>query len=858
MGISLSPTARDLIRSTFFGKDFDTYRQEIIDSINAVFGPDIASNIVASEQGIMLIELNAFGLSTLSWYGDRQADDTNLRDARLRFAAVTVARQLGYKAHAAVPAVANVNVLLATPPPVQLIIPKGQQAAGPQGLVFETTADVVFDVGQIGSGLPAGLTVSSLVVNPSTTANILAGTSTGIFQTPNSGISWGLTNSGLTTLNVTTLVIDPSNPLNVYAGTITGGVFKSFDGGNTWSPQNAGLSNLKILSLAIDPITTANLYVGTNGGGVFKSINGASSWTPVNGGIVDFVIQTLAIDPITTANVYAGTYSQGVFKTTNGGLSWNPTNTGLGTLNISDLAINPTTPIIIYAATNGGGMYQTTTGGTTWFPINNGLTSVVPTQIAIDPGTPTTVYIGTSDSGVFKTVNSGGDWASFSVGITPTDISSITINPSTTSILYAGTIGGGIYGSTNSALTWTSLNTGINDPIKTVAMREGRTLQETFKSDGTPNQTFELTSIPTGMSIAQSTPVITIGGINWPEVTLLTYQQTNQVEIEYGFNPPRVIFGDGVAGNIPPQDAQIVVNYFATSGTSGAVASNTILAFIGPIIAGITPIGSAITNPQPSTPGSDPESIDSIKINAPNIFQAAQRAVTKLDLDAFINSYVDPTFGAVAKGRATTPRSVSEDAEALSIIATLMAFGVPSSLTTRLQNYFNQILSSNCEANVVIAQILAADSIGRYVVAPVGLVSGLETFLNSICESTVRAIVADGSVNLLSVNVTVTVGVLPTYTSTILQLQVGDAVRTAVQNLLIGRDFGISLRIADLYNAVDAVTGVNYSDISLTVTNNLGVDISASRLNQFGDLLIQDYEVITMGATPSVQVTTSQ
>lgn len=857
MGISLSPTARDLIRSTFFGKDFDTYRQEIIDSINAVFGPDVASNIVASEQGVMLIELNALGLSTLSWYGDRQADDTNLRDARLRFAAVTVARQLGYKARAAVPAVADVNIVLSTPPPVQLIIRKGQKAAGPQGLIFETTADIVFDIGQTGSGLPSGLTISSLIVNPTTTANIIAGTSTGIFQTANAGVSWTLTNSGLTTVNVTALVMDPVNPLNVYAGTITGGVFKSTDGGNTWSPQNTGLSSLKVLSLAIDPTTPTNLYVGTNGGGIFKSINSGASWTAVNGGLTDLVIQTLAIDPVTPANVYAGTFSQGVFKTVNGGLSWTLASTGLGTLNIVNLAIDPVTPVIIYAATNGGGVYQSTNAATSWIPINNGLTSVVPTQLAIDPTTPTTVYVGTSDSGVFKTVNSGTDWASFSTGITPSDVSSIAINPTTTSKLYAGTVSGGIFGSSNSALTWVSLNTGINDPIKTVSMREGRTLQETFKSDGTPNQTFELTSIPSGMSIAQSTPIITVGGINWPEVTLLTYQQTDQVEVEYGLNPPRVIFGDGVAGNIPPKDAQIIVNYFVTSGTSGAVASDTIEAFIGPILAGITPIGSSITNPQPSTPGSDPETIESIKINAPNIFQAAQRAVTKLDLDAFINSYVDPTYGAVAKGRATTPRSVDEDAEALSIVATLEAFGVPSSLTTRLRNYFDQILSSNCEANVVIAQILAADSIGRYVVAPAGLVAGLDTFLNSICESTVRCVVADGSVNLLSVSVTATVGVLPTYTSTILQTQIRDNVRTAIQNVLIGRDFGVSLRIADLYNAVDAVTGVSYSDISLVVTNNIGVDVSATRLNQFGDLLIQDFEVITQGSTPAVTVTTS-
>jgi len=854
MGIALSPTARDLVRSTFFGKDFDTYRQEIIDSITAIFGSSVASNIVASEQGVMLIEINAYALSTLSWYGDRQADDTNLRDVRLRFAAVTVARQLGYKAYAAVPAVADVNVLLTTPPPVQLIIPKGQKAAGPDRLVFETTADLVFDVGQTGSGLPTGLTISSLIVNPTTPTNILAGTSIGVFQTNNGGTSWGLTNTGLTVVNVTTLTIDQTNPLNFYAGTISGGVFKSTDGGLSWTPQNAGLSNLKILSLVVDPVTPTNVYVGTNGGGLFKSVNGGLTWVPFNGGIIDFAIQTLAIDPVTPAIVYAGTYGSGVFKTINGGLSWSASNTGLGTLNIANIAVDPVTPLILYAATTGGGMYRSASSGASWLPINTDLTSVFPTQIVIDPTTPTTLYISTSDSGVFKTTNSGTDWVSTSVGITVFESTSITVDPSTPSKVYDGTIGGGIFRSTNSALTWTSLNTGIDDPVKTVSMREGRTLQESFRSNGLPSQTFELASIPTGFSIAQNSPQITVGGILWPEVELLTYEQTDQVEIEYGLNPPRVIFGDGVAGNIPPKDASIAVNYFVTSGTGGAVASSTIGAFIGPILAGITPVGSSLTNPLPSTPGSDPESINSIKINAPLVFQAAKRSVTKVDLDGWINSYVDPTYGAVAKGRATAPRSASQDAEALSIIGTLTAFGVPTSLITRLQNYLDQILSSNCEANVVVAQILAADSIGRYVVAPNGLVLGLDTFLNSISESTVAVVVADGSVNLLLVDVSVSVNVLASYTSETLKTQIRDAIRTNVQALLIGRDFGVSLRIGDIYQTIEAVAGVDYSDISLSVKNNLGVDVSSTRLNQFGDLPIQDFEVITMNQTPSITI----
>jgi hypothetical protein len=40
----------------------------------------------------------------------------------------------------------------------------------------------------------------------------------------------------------------------------------------------------------------------------------------------------------------------------------------------------------------------------------------------------------------------------------------------------------------------------------------------------------------------------------------------------------------------------------------------------------------------------------------------------------------------------------------------------------------------------------------------------------------------------------------------------------------------------------------------MVVRNNINEDISVSRLDQFGDLPITDYEVITLGATPAVTI----
>ena len=851
MSIELSPTARDLVRSTFFGKDFDSHRQDITDTIEAIFGGDVATNIVASEQGVMLIELNAYALGTASWYGDRQADDTTLQYVRLRDAAVTIARQLGYKASSSVPAVVDVRVQLTTTPPIQLTIAKGSRATGPDGLVFETLADLVFDAGQVGAGLPAGMTINDLVVDPVAGATIYAATTNGILKTTTAGSSWFSTNTGLTNLNITTLVIDPTLTTTLYIGTVSSGVYKSINSGATWITSSGGLSNLNITAIAVDPVTPANLYVTTDAGGVFKSINGATTWSAINGGILDFTLQTVIVDPVTPAILYAGGFSGGVFKSINSGLSWSASNGGLAVTNVKHIAIDPVTPTTLYAATVGGGIFKSVDSAFTWIAFNNGFTGLSPNRIAIDPATPATVYSSTSDAGVFKTINGGVDWAAAVIGLTVTNNTAITIDALTPTTLYVGATDGGIYASANSAATWAELNNGINDPLKIVQMREGRTRAETFRGSGDPFQIYEI-AVPSGSSIAQSSPAVSVAGILWPEVPLLTYDQTNQVEIEYGLAPPRVIFGDGIAGNIPPNDAEIRVVYFTTSGSLGSIASDTMGSFITPIIAGTTSIGTTLFNEAPSTPGSDPESLTSIKVNAPQVFQAAQRSVTGDDLTGWINSYVDPVYGAVSKGRATSPRAASEDAEAQSIIATLTAFGVPTTITGRLATYLDAILSSNCSANVINAQILASDSIGRYVPAAEGLARNLANFLNGIAESTVEAVVTDGSINLLSVDASVEIKTLDTITNDALRNDINDNVRVAVQALLLGRDFGDSLRIGDVYQTVEAVDGVEYSHITLVVRNNIGDDVSASRLNSFGDLEVQDYEVLTMGATPTV------
>lgn len=531
-GISLSVTARALTRSQFFGKDFDTYKDEIIEFLRLRFGDEIVSNIVASEQGIMLIEMAAYALATMSWYGDRQIDDVYLRDCRVRSAAATIARQLGYKVTGAVPPAVEITMTDVSPTPTtRLILEKGRKLQGPQGLTFEMTEEVIFDVGETGP--------------------------------------------------------------------------------------------------------------------------------------------------------------------------------------------------------------------------------------------------------------------------------------------------------------------------KTFGARQGETVEESFISNGQPNQVFYLRAIPEGSELAYQLVQAFVGSVEWDESLIMTYEQTDQFEVLYGHSPPRVVFGDGTAGNIPPKDVEIRIRYVTTDGTGGSVPSNTVTTFVEPLVAGLTTYSATLTHDDPSTSGADSEGLASIKANAPLTYQAAGRSVTQDDLDGWINSFVDPTYGAVAIGRANFPTSVDQDAEALTIIAEITNAGLTST-ATRLRNYWDSVLSSIEQPNVILVQILAEDSTGRYVGATSGLAAALETFLDGISVLTAKAHVTDGSINLLALDTSARVKVTEDYNSEEGRQTVSTAVGAEIEAFLLGRDYGSSFRRSDLYRILDAIEGVDW--VTVEITNY------PTRVDQYGDLEVEDYEVITLGTSPVVEV----
>jgi hypothetical protein len=202
---------------------------------------------------------------------------------------------------------------------------------------------------------------------------------------------------------------------------------------------------------------------------------------------------------------------------------------------------------------------------------------------------------------------------------------------------------------------------------------QGQTITENFVSDASVNQIFQLSRVPTGTQIVQGTVQVTVNSTPFTESDFITFDATNQFEVGYNDVPPTVRFGDGIAGNIPVLGASIVVTYVASLGAQGQVLSGTITAVVTPLTVNFTQISLIITNPGPSSGGSDAETIDHAKIFAPQVFKSRGVAVTQGDYQALAGAYADPLFGRVAVAEAISARSAAGDVELGNRIAAIAA-----------------------------------------------------------------------------------------------------------------------------------------------------------------------------------------
>jgi hypothetical protein len=172
----------------------------------------------------------------------------------------------------------------------------------------------------------------------------------------------------------------------------------------------------------------------------------------------------------------------------------------------------------------------------------------------------------------------------------------------------------------------------INGSATVYALQgETVTLEKIGTSDGSATQQFELPDSP----VINGSVTITISGVNYSQVPyLIDYQEYDPVFITDtdSDNVTYVTFGDGISGRIPPNGAEIFATYRVGGGVAGNVAANTVKYILGTYPVGLTVVNQNVGQISGAAAGgADPESTDSIRVNAPQSIRALSRAVSLAD-----------------------------------------------------------------------------------------------------------------------------------------------------------------------------------------------------------------------------------
>jgi hypothetical protein len=284
--------------------------------------------------------------------------------------------------------------------------------------------------------------VSSLA---STGTTLLAGVfGDGVYVSTDTGASWHQT---LFSQSISCLTV---NGANIFAGTNDNGVLLSTDNGGTWNPVRAGLTGGG-LSISTFMVRGPNLFAGT-AGGLFVSTNNGTSWTTSGSGLSGVPVSALTQNSLT---LFAGTAYSGVYLSTDYGSSWNPANAGLRDPHVGSLAWDAT---ILLAGTVSGGVYMSTDGALNWIYASDGIPEA-PASVLARNGT--TIFSGTSGAGVFTTANDGASWSLSSSGLPDPNVWAFAFSGQS---VFAGT-SSGVYRSTNNGSFWTAANTGISGSL---------------------------------------------------------------------------------------------------------------------------------------------------------------------------------------------------------------------------------------------------------------------------------------------------------------------------------------------------------------------------------------------------------
>jgi photosystem II stability/assembly factor-like uncharacterized protein len=273
---------------------------------------------------------------------------------------------------------------------------------------------------------------------------LMAGTSEGLFISPDDGNTWDKVASEL--IGGQQINCLEKTDSIMFAGVGAYGVYISEDFGYTWEKSNQGFSPAK--KIIVKDILCKNgvIYIGCNLG-LYISLDQGINWRPANTGLPvvkktgDSLMRITAVHDLMEdgKKVYALTEA-GVAVSSNEGNTWEyPRHEGLFDKDmISSIArFNNSMVAGKYLK---DGVYYSGDNGDTWRKA--GLHGQNLHKVFVSPNN--IIYAGTVGNGLFRSVNMGKDWNQFNQGL-PENVTILTLGHSKDGSILVGTEHHGIY-----------------------------------------------------------------------------------------------------------------------------------------------------------------------------------------------------------------------------------------------------------------------------------------------------------------------------------------------------------------------------------------------------------------------------
>lgn len=301
-----------------------------------------------------------------------------------------------------------------------------------------------------------------------------------IWRSTDIGKTWDRASNGIfPEADIRAIVVDPTDSNTLYAGTEKG-VVKTTDGGNMWEHMPSEMDSKEVWSLAIHPINPGTLFAGTCPSAFYKSTDGAKTWTKLDAELAQECegipiiprVTTIIIDPEDHDTIYAGIEIDGMRLSTDGGKTWDERSEGLSSLDIHGLTIVPGEQKTLVAATNND--VCITTDMHNWTPLNVGEHYPWPYCRAAFylNGAHAKVFIGAGNGppgdqgGIFfmKDASDASDaeairWDRSDIGITANStIWCFGYNPSVDGLLIACSVSGQLFLSEDNGDSWEKLS----------------------------------------------------------------------------------------------------------------------------------------------------------------------------------------------------------------------------------------------------------------------------------------------------------------------------------------------------------------------------------------------------------------